>query len=853
MPTITATISNPTHNYTGGGCSSATVPIAPPFTKKHAFNTISMCIFFIKSDVASKYSLETDDNNNPLQQNSTVLIQEGANYHFRGYVMWKPKFVQVLDGIYLMVTCWGWDGILAQTLVVNQSGDRTWMLESPTILLTDVSLLTDDNYGSFEGDTLWPDPKTVYDITAIFHPDTVTLTGDYTDYFKDGRKFKIRGSSSNDGLYECDGNATFNGTFTIIITSGLTDDTADGLVYVEGAICYIDGASDTLYVDGVGGNLTAVATTIILSTTLKSFVPRGWVQIDDEWIYFDGYDNSEADGKYRLTNCVRACLGTVGATHTEGATVQEKLGMQIAPRTYTIESDPDGGTDWEEIRRGAKWEFVYKLGCLVLSEPWDSTAVYRGTYSIYDEEDAAAVSVNTVINEMMLGPAASLGPGFVAGDLDLDSTTDAIKINRYEYDPQEKPRYVWDAIQDFIRSISLENEVKFWFKHSTGKFRLKVISDDGSPTITLPNCSYIEEEKGLDDVYSAVRVEYTDDQTLNRCNAQWGWHNHAAGIGDNTPSNFYAWNSEAEKYNDMYDAASTAAGNFGMARIFDDDPKTKLVAVYQYVPTYPVTDLLHIWFGAGATPPVVTLKRIAMRVGAGGYSGSLHFRWEGCNDYSTGTHDSASSTWYDIGCEASQNTDNIKAKWVAVEFDEIAIKQANALRLRIEALPNCDGNPQGAWWGDARRWFQIFDIEVNADVVKYAECQLTDTTKGNPNYYYAPASFEKMRGGVKASTGVAGCQRVKNMSIGASTDAAAISIARLQLLASLRMQGQRHYKYQGVMPGVPELGLTIACDEDGDDVVNYTGVLREYTMMILESGETFTTGTVLSTNTDLIV
>ena len=347
MPTITATFINPVKNYTGTGATATDVPIAL-FGKQHAFDSISTATLLIRTDVVSKYALETDDANNALQLNSTLTVVEGGAYHFRGYVFAKPYFKSIDGQNFLQVECYGWDGILAQTLPVDSAGNNVWTLESDFVEVTDmpfqVAAKADSVFDTFQSDTLWPDP-----------------------------------------------------------------DDATGLK------CYIDGDSDTLYTDGVGTVLAADATTIILTTTFQGFVPRGWILIDSEWIFFDGYDNSNADGKYRLYNCVRGQLGTSAATHAEGSTVTEKLGKQLAPQSIDISQDEDGGTDWEKIRRGADFETVNKLGCFVLPEP--ATGVYKGTYSVYDEDStldvgSTPVTLNTILTQMLKGASIYGGPGF---------------------------------------------------------------------------------------------------------------------------------------------------------------------------------------------------------------------------------------------------------------------------------------------------------------------------------------------------------------------------------------------------------------------------------------------------------
>jgi len=741
----------------------------------------------IRSDVASKHNLETDDANNALQLNSTVVVTEGAAYHFRGSVKHKPRFVTLQDGVYLQVRCEGWDGVLTQTFPVDPTtGSPVWTLESDTYALTDMPLQATSNYGSFQGSTLWPDP-----------------------------------------------------------------DDATGIK------CYTNGANDPL-----DAGIDDDDVTLTLSTVTKSFVPRGWVKIDSEWIYYDGYDNAtDVDGKYMLYGLKRGELGTTAAAHLATTIVTEKLGKQIAPKTCKVENDEDGGTDYVEIRRGAKFDIHHMLGCFVLNKAAEGT--YRASYSVYDAFDADAeaeekldpasvsITVNDIVTQMMTGSADDFGPGFVADDLDFDTTTGLIKVNRYDYDPEEKPVYVFDAIQDFLRSISLDKEVKFWFKHSTGKFRMKVISDDGSPAITLPNCSAVEEQKSLEDIYSGVRVSYSDDQTLNRATIDHCWHTAADGAG-NRPTK---WHAQWWLDNTKMVAESNDAGTFGTRYAIDDDPKTVFGATWSYGVSGDV-DMGHFWFGAGTTPPLMYLKNMKLRIGGAGQIKDLanqqdycnpekeyEMHVEGCIDYDSDAH---TGTWVDLGFSLKGKPGDNAGGWVTGEASAFSLTKVNAVRIVWDYMMG--GKPQGGI-SVPRYHAYIYDLEINGDTIKYTNVQLTDTVKGDPNYYYAEDPFEKLRGGIKASIGTAGVQRVTTEDIGAGSENAAVSTGRLMLLAGLRLHGQRRWEYRGVLPGTPELGITLKYETTAED---YTGVLREYSMGIGAGGQTICTGVVLSTETDVI-
>jgi hypothetical protein len=61
--------------------------------------------------------------------------------------------------------------------------------------------------------------------------DTFKIAGDWTALFTDGVRFRVTGSTANDGVYTCDGNSTFGaGSTTITVAEDITDATADGIL-----------------------------------------------------------------------------------------------------------------------------------------------------------------------------------------------------------------------------------------------------------------------------------------------------------------------------------------------------------------------------------------------------------------------------------------------------------------------------------------------------------------------------------------------------------------------------------------------------------------------------------------------
>ena len=179
----------------------------------------------------------------------------------------------------------------------------------------------------------------------------------------------------------------------------------------------------TLYVDGVGGNLTAIATTIMASTNNEGLLPVGIIRIDDEWIQYDGYDTySGSGGRYRFKNCVRGALGTTGAVHTEAATIYQRVLQKIHPiAPVVIEGELTGTADWESIPAGiytlqpeeGRFDFTYD----VLNFPAGASTYddLRASYAVFDEDHASAVDVREILYDVLTESRDYLGPGLTDG------------------------------------------------------------------------------------------------------------------------------------------------------------------------------------------------------------------------------------------------------------------------------------------------------------------------------------------------------------------------------------------------------------------------------------------------------
>lgn len=73
--------------------------------------------------------------------------------------------------------------------------------------------------------------STQYTIGSVTPDHTITIATDVSAKFKDGYQFRISGSTGNDGIYTCNGNATYGApNTTITVNETLPDGTDDGVI-----------------------------------------------------------------------------------------------------------------------------------------------------------------------------------------------------------------------------------------------------------------------------------------------------------------------------------------------------------------------------------------------------------------------------------------------------------------------------------------------------------------------------------------------------------------------------------------------------------------------------------------------
>jgi len=618
-----------------------------------------------------------------------------------------------------------------------------------------------------------------------------------------------------------------------------------------GAKCYVDGASDTLSA-GIG---TADTTIPLSSTEYKGFQGRGWVKIDSEWIYYDGYSKA-SDSVYKLRNCVRGDdngLGTASATHTSGATVTQKIAKQIAPARNIDLNDSSGSID------PATYSADPDEGTFKSAKSFGS-APFTGNYSVYDEDaslDGSSVvkRVSDVWRAFVTAPSDYGGAGFTTADLDVISLRtsrggtgyleipgelpNGLCINRWDYGLDEQPDYAYDAIRKLIEATTLTDdtlgdELVTYYNHTNDKLVLELVSQASTPDLTLSGVSRIEKELTGQDLISGVLVRFTEEVPVNMLSQSNMWHDTAANEGIDS----WRYVENSALWDGSGNTSYTGSGNQGMDYIIDGKTTSKF---YGYKDGGNATFSLYFWFGDGSetTPPAVLIDRIYAEFG--NYfkvddDPDWHVDIQVCTDFEVdGSNipvNPASKSWTTI--IDVRRTAAHKAGVYVLEksADELATRTANGVRVRFLDSPCWKDNIyQGA--------LHEFEINAHTTVTRYLLVTTTDVagddtgtldSTDNVVYYYPgnTNTHKKLRGATERKPG-----RIELFDIGASSQGAALTLGRIELAQRLKWYQQRFYEYHGELSTIPELGMTVKVNDD-----NYTGVLRGYTMEVEPLGKT---------------
>src|SRR3990167_2704608 len=222
-------------------------------------------------------------------------------------------------------------------LTVRKDGSITYPKDSPQIRAIDTEQIKLVYLGDAE--ECYPIVDTSLTINAF------AIGGDYSSQFLNGKTVTITGSTGNDGDYTVNGDASYDGTNTVIrVTETIPDSTNDGTICVDtlGArVIYYDDQDkslrDILVEEGVSDIAEDASTLISLTVEKidnKDFDKTALIQTEDSIVYITQYSSDTTK------SIITYDFGERNhAEHSEllvDATIEEIQDLMTDPQRYRI-------------------------------------------------------------------------------------------------------------------------------------------------------------------------------------------------------------------------------------------------------------------------------------------------------------------------------------------------------------------------------------------------------------------------------------------------------------------------------------------------------------------------------------
>src|SRR3990167_4997732 len=580
-----------------------------------------------------------------------------------------------------------------------------------------------------------------------------------------------------------------------------------------------------------------IADTEITGTTDPSgFMPLGLIQIDSEWIFYNGYDTTAASDKYVFKNCTRGALGTTAATHLAAATIFERRSQKIHPvLPIAVQGFNTITSAWEYLPDSAytvqpyegSFDMSYDVLGYVTSEK-DFNAV-RASYGIFDEDSVDAVNLQDVIVSILTEPVTNGGPGLIAADYNV-SGLDFIKITRVRV---TKVTYVIDFIKNLLDELGLqraegEDAIGLWYDHQNDKINIQPITQKAAYDPLDPdnaanadhkyqNMTGIDEEISLEDIYSGVEVTYQIPFNDNLAAPQRMWHpninTETIGANAQQVDQFFYQNEEGPLLDGWNKDGGSSSNNVYTDRLTDGFDTTGWGL--KFGPTSPGAnaDFLYGWFGDETTAEVRRVENIKIILDCRRFSDVTDpywFQFLGIADNGGGGFNPADPQATVAGdiIYLSANLDKRFADGSLDAFNKVTI-EAEGIGKDIEAWI-CRSNGMSTM-GDAKtRLALIKEITITGNVIRSVLVQLTNSDTENSQFIYAPNTYAKL---IDVNDGQ---PRILRVEVGVQTLNSAISLGRLALLQGLFYKATGFYGLRGKLRDgdIPTLAET-ATFQDG--------------------------------------
>lgn len=604
------------------------------------------------------------------------------------------------------------------------------------------------------------------------------------------------------------------------------------------------GVNDTLSADG--------GATISLSANNQGFAPRGFVLVDrigiPEIVYYDGYFFDGA--VYRLYNCVRTQLGTVGGPHLAGVTVEQLVYKEITRDAELLELQRVG-YDYDRIPY-SRFTKNFKLGGFTFNQEQDGNV--RGTYQIYDETASDVVLLEDIFTIFCTADRDNGGAGFAVGELDFDALN--IAVNLYQYDLRFYNGYALDLLNRLVDELQLN--ILFYWSSSEDRLRLAFVTQNAVPDITLTQVASANRDEDFDELYTDVRVIYEDEDNFSSLDPEYFWHTkpYTQRSGDWRDRNRFAprpavWYDFGNTYDDDSfirvigvkeridnlkgitddDRFAAVWNSWGGRNVMDQSSSSTLTAWWnpKFVDYDEIFDSAHEWhhtyYWFSADAEVRTLDEIRIQIGDQRLGQAIVTVYGASNyDPATMSPSNVNIEWYEVSPELTRvggisGDSEASFTFSTTNFTQPAV---NILRITFHEIPS---DRDGFYIAAIQEFF------VRAGKTKTLLVSLTNniTHVNDPEYVYDPTAYNRLS-----------CIRpvVDKLEIGKASDQEALYLGRQRLIEALTYYYNRSYVYDRPWTDrKPRIGDTIRTqDLQG---LYFDGVLIDYLISFQSGNQNF--------------
>ena len=592
-------------------------------------------------------------------------------------------------------------------------------------------------------------------------------------------------------------------------------------------------------IDDMPGNTTTIASLKVGSAAAGGYPaipPAGIFKVTSrdgiEFCQYNGCEYNQVDGYWYLLDVHRAMFGSTNIDPIENQVAYSMLCKRISIERPVLVEGKYSGDTYDTPIPDSNYDVGYEDGGIYFNTPpltlrsgtsYDSMHV---TCYVYDEDDASdQLLLSEVFTSALGASVANGGPGFTASDYSITMSPDPV-VARYEIrEPITQDEFIRQMLFELGLAKGAANDlIGVSWKASDHKLHIDTLSQKATPDRYYDGERSRSEEIRLDDIASAVLVNYECGGGDNLVGARRIWH---PAVSDNTavyPQGFLKrsgqWQTDQvtmlwpSPYNiSCAEITTNAQSNCSLT---DNDSATGIAVGWDTDPAASGDVLVYAWFpGTSETDPypyyvskVIVVLEVVGSIAAP--STVTIYGYTGFTGSTGSTEPSGTQVWihpdltqvWGVPANASYPV-SLKYQTFKLETPDGLMVPIEAIGIYVKRLPD-DG---GVTFTHDVYALKILDIYVEGVRYKQALVKLAAAfSASDETLMVAPLSYAKA---VDESTPQ---HIVKQLDLGPSTREVALNLGWLQLLQYLAMSQTRVYEIDSASldrSGIPLVGETL--------------------------------------------